>query len=69
MAIAIWMLLFSLLARVTGAAQSESDELAREHRRLVAAVAEYEPSTPYVVINTQDNLLLLHDANRVLKKG
>ena len=57
MAIAIWMLLFSLLARATGAAQSESDELAREHRRLVAAVAEYEPSTPYGVINTQDNLL------------
>ncbi len=69
MAIAIWMLLFSLLARATGAAQSESDELAREHRRLVAAVAEYEPSTPYVVINTQDNLLLLHDGDQVLRRA
>ena len=69
MAIAIWMLLFSLLARATGAAQSESDELAREHRRLIAAVAEHEPSTPYVVINTQDNLLLLHDGGQVLRRA
>ena len=69
MIIVIWLLLLSLLVRATSAAPNSVDELAQEHQRLVAAVADHEPSTPYIVINTQENLLLLHAGDQVLRRA
>lgn len=46
----------------------ERDALRAEHRRLLRAVRARAPADPYIVINTQDNLLLLRAASNVLRE-
>ncbi len=40
-----------------------------EHQQLVQAVEHHELTTPYIVINTQDNLILLRDGEQVLRQA
>jgi L,D-transpeptidase YbiS len=51
------------------AAPAEFTALEQEHRQLVQAVEGWNPPTPYIVINTQDNQLLLRDGNRVVRQA
>jgi len=41
--------------------------LQQEHRRLLEAIRERETETPYIVIDTQDNRLLLRKEDEVLR--
>ena len=40
-----------------------------ERERLLRSIREHSPTTPYIVINTQENLLLLRDGARVLRSA
>jgi L,D-transpeptidase YbiS len=51
------------------AAPAEFTALEQEHRQLVQAVEGWNPPTPYIVINTQDNQLLLRDGSRVVRQA
>lgn len=51
------------------AAPAEFTALEQEHRQLVQAIEGWNPPTPYIVINTQDNQLLLRDGNRVVRQA
>ena len=65
--IATLMGMLALQAAPLGATPvAELDAHKREYQRLVQAIEAWNPATPYLVINTQDNLLLLREGNQVL---
>ena len=43
--------------------------LSLEHQQLVQAVERRDLATPYIVINTQDNLILLREGEQVLRQA
>ena len=47
----------------------ERTALEQEHRQLVQAVESWNPPTPYIVINTQDNQLLLREGDRIVRQA
>ena len=51
------------------AAPVERTALEQEHRQLVQAVESWNPPTPYIVINTQDNQLLLREGDRIVRQA
>ena len=51
------------------AAESSLDSLRREHRQLVQEIDLHAPDTPYIVIDTQDNRLLLREDDQVLREA
>ena len=68
--IAILMGIFALQVASLGATPAaELDVHKREYRRLVQAIEARDPATPYIVINTQDKLLLLREGNQVLRQA
>ena len=58
-------------AALLGDASRLPDEarLRAEHRDLLRAVRGSGPTAPYIVINTQDNLLLLRTPDRILRQS
>ena len=40
-----------------------------EHQQLVQAIERRDLDTPYIVINTQDNLILLREGEQVLRQA
>ena len=51
------------------AAPVERTTLEQEYRQLVQAVESWNPPTPYIVINTQDNQLLLREGDRIVRQA
>lgn len=51
------------------ATQASLAELTSEHRRLLRAIEDQTPQTPYIVINTHDNQLLLRQGDAVLRQA
>ena len=56
-----WLLWEPLAARASA--------LSLEHQQLVQAVEHRDLATPYIVINTQDNLILLREGEQVLRQA
>lgn len=57
-----------------GAAAKETERgeeagILLERKRLLRSIREHSPTTPYIVINTQENLVLLKDGDRVLRSA
>ncbi len=68
--IATLMGMLALQAAPLGATPvAELDAHKREYQRLVQAIEAWNPATPYLVINTQDNLLLLREGNQILHQA
>ncbi len=68
--VAILLGIFALQAAPLGATPAaELDAHKREYRRLLRAIEVRDPATPYIVINTQDNLLLLREGSQVLRQA
>ena len=68
--VAILLGIFALQAALLGATPAaELDAHKREYRRLLRAIEVRDPATPYIVINTQDNLLLLREGSQVLRQA
>jgi len=68
--IATLMGMLALQAAPLGAPPvAELDAHKREYQRLVQAIEAWNPATPYLVINTQDNLLLLREGNQILHQA
>ena len=70
--VAIISVLISLLALCVDSVQARQaplSELQVEHRQLVQAIADKTPTTPYIVIDTQDNRLLLRRGDEILRQA
>ena len=70
--VAIISVLISLLALCVDSVQARQaplSELQVEHRQLVQAIADKTPTTPYIVIDTQDNRLLLRRGDQILRQA
>ena len=61
-ALFFWVLLW-------GPPAASASALSLEHQQLVQAVEHHDLATPYIVINTQDNLILLRDGEQVLRQA
>jgi L,D-transpeptidase YbiS len=49
--------------------RGEETGMLLKRKRLLRSIREHSPTTPYIVINTQENLLLLKDGARVLRSA
>ncbi len=70
--LAIISVLISVLAFFVGSVQARQAPLSKlelEHRQLVKAIADKTPTTPYIVIDTQDNRLLLRRGDEILRQA
>ena len=56
-------------ALLWGPPAARASALWLEHQQLVQAVERHDLTTPYIVINTQDNLILLRDGEQVLRQA
>jgi len=52
-----------------GPPAARASALSLEHQQLVQAVERRDLATPYIVINTQDNLILLREGEQVLRQA
>ena len=66
-----WLAAGLMLVVVARGASERPDgaELRAEHQDLLRAVRRSAPKTPYVVVDTQDNLLLLRDGHQVWRRA
>ena len=70
--VAIISVLISVLAFCVDSVQARQaplSELELEHRQLVQAISNKTPTTPYIVIDTQDNRLLLRRGDEILRQA
>ena len=56
-------------ALLWGVPAARASALSLERQRLVQAVERHDIATPYIVINTQDNLILLREGEQVLRQA
>ena len=61
-ALFFWLLLW-------GPPAARAAALSLEHQQLVQAIERHDLATPYIVINTQDNLILLREGEQVLRQA
>ena len=57
------------LALLWGPPAARASALWLEHQQLVQAVERHDLDTPYIVIDTQDNLILLREGEQVLRQA
>lgn len=67
--LALLLVGFSVVRATPQPARVQEQQLRQEYYELLHRLDELTPTTPYIVINTHENLLLLKDEERILRRA